>query len=187
MNTRPRDPHGRVFLRPLTESDITDSYVAWFRDPEVTRFLDARDISRNDAIEHLRRGQIGKAWLLYAICKADGRHVGNLKIGPILWRHMTSDMITVIGDRSVWGQGCAREAIRLGIDIAFSELNIRKLSASIDSLNAGSIEAYIAAGFHIETRLKDQFVDRAAAPMQLSDKIYVACFNSDFDPARISE
>ena len=51
--------------------------------------------------------------------------------------------------------------------------NIRKLSASIDSRNTGSIKAYTAAGFDIETSLKDQFMHENGP----SDKVYMACFN----------
>jgi RimJ/RimL family protein N-acetyltransferase len=171
----------KVFLRPLVETDFTERYVGWFRDPLVTRFLDARNISREDAIDHWQRGLQSNSWFMYAICAIeDSRHIGNLKIGPIHRRHMTSDMVTVIGDRSAWRQGRAREAIRLGIGIAFNELNIRKLSASIDSDNTGSIGAYTGAGFHIETALKDQFMDTTQDPPRLSDKVYVACFNPKF-------
>jgi [ribosomal protein S5]-alanine N-acetyltransferase len=174
-----------VFLRPLQEVDFTETYVAWFRDPVVTQFLDARNISRADAIDHWRRGREGNSWHMYAICATeDARHIGNLKIGPIHWRHMISDMVTVIGDRTAWKQGRARAAIRLGIGIAFNELNIRKLSASIDSDNIGSIRAYTEAGFQVETRLKDQFMDTTQSPPRLSDKVYVACFNPAFRPAK---
>ena len=181
MNDAAKRTGAKVFLRPLLETDFTDRYVAWFRDPLVTRFLGARNISREDAIDHWLRGQRGNAWYLYAICAVeDRRHIGNLKIGPIDYRHVISDMVTVIGDRTAWGRGCAREAIRLGIDIAFTELNIRKLSASIDSDNLGSIKAYTGAGFKIETSLKDQFLDATQNPPRLSDKVYVACFNRNF-------
>jgi [ribosomal protein S5]-alanine N-acetyltransferase len=170
-----------VLLRGLTEDDFNYRYVAWFADPLVTRFLSARNISRDDAIAHMRRGRVGNAWYMYAICAVeDGRHIGNLKIGPISYRHMTSDMVTVIGDRTAWGQGRARQAIALGIEIAFTQFNIRKLSASIDSDNVGSIKAYTGAGFHIETTLKDQFMDVTQVPPKLSDKVYVACFNPKF-------
>ena len=173
-----------IYLRPLTEGDFNDSYLAWFRDPHVTRFLDARSISRTDAIDHLQRGRVASAWQLHAIClMADDRHIGNLKIGPVHWGHMISDLVTVIGERDAWGRGYAREAIKLGVDIAFGKLNIRKLSASIDSRNLGSIKAYTAAGFHIETILKDQFMDTSTSPPLLSDKVFVACFNPKFQPS----
>ena len=179
---------GEVALRPLVEADFTERYLAWFDDAEVTRFLEARNITRADAVEHLRRGGDGKAWRLYAICHPDDRrHIGNLKIGPIDWQHRVSDLVTVIGDRSAWGQGFARAAIAQGIAIAFGELNLRKLSASIDGRNIGSIKAYTAAGFAVEARLPDQFMDRSGGKPALSDKVYVGCFNPDFDPARLDD
>src|SRR5262245_32711730 len=105
----------QIVLRPLREADFTERYLSWFRDPDVTRFLDARNITREDAIAHLREGADGRLWRLYAICRAaDGLHIGNLKIGPINRRHMVSDLVTVIGERTSWGKGCARAAIRQG-------------------------------------------------------------------------
>ena len=169
----------------MTETDFTESYIAWFRDPTVTRFLAARNISIQESMDHWRRGQQGNAWYMYAICAAeDGRHIGNLKLGPIYWNHMVSDLSTVIGDRSAWGQGRARDAIRGGIRIAFDDLNIRKISASIDSDNIGSIKAYTAAGFQIEAILKEQFMDSTKTPARLSDRVYVACFNPAFRQSR---
>jgi ribosomal-protein-alanine N-acetyltransferase len=176
-----------VRLRPLAESDFTERYLAWFRDPEVTRFLEASNITRADAVSHLRQGQDGDKWRLYAICRSiDGVHVGNLKIGPIHWRHGYSDLVTVIGDKASWGRGYARAAIAQGIAIAFNDLNLRKLSASIDSLNVASIKAYTAAGFKIEARLADQFMRQEGGRLVLSEKVYVACFNPNFDPTKLA-
>ena len=39
-----------VFLRPLTPEDIGETYLGWFRDPQVTRFLEAREISKMTAV-----------------------------------------------------------------------------------------------------------------------------------------
>lgn len=172
-----------VFLRPLEESDIGERYLGWFRDPEVTRFLEARNIEREDALGHLRDGRTSGRWHMYAICRSnDDRHIGNLKIGPIHPRHRTSDLVTVIGERDAWGKGLAREAIGLGIRLAFDKHGVRKLSASIDALNAGSLRAYTSAGFVIEATLPDQFMNIANDEAMLSDKVYVACFNPDFQP-----
>jgi len=184
MNTyvpRKHSSNGPVYLRPLKEEDFTERYLAWFRDTEVTRFLDARNITREDAVQNLRSGQKDNAWYLFAICEAENdRHIGNLKIGPIHWRHSTSDLVTVLGERDSWGKGYAREAIKIGMKIACKELNIRKLSASIDSLNIGSIKAYTAAGFAVETSLKDQFMDISSGTPVLSDKVFIAYFNPNF-------
>jgi len=188
MSVAPAKADNLVRLRPLEEADIDDRYLAWFADREVTRFLEARNITRDDALEHLRAGRSSGRWHMYAICRAsDGRHIGNLKIGPIHPRHRVSDLVTVIGDREAWGQGFAREAIRAGIRIAFDELNLRKLSASIDSRNVGSIRAYEAAGFAVEASLPNQFMEMSDGAPQLSDKVYVGCFNDAFDAGAVGE
>lgn len=172
-----------IRLRSLAEADFTDAYLGWFRDPEVTQFLDARNITRADAVAHLNAGREGGHWHLFAICRADtGAHVGNLKIGPIHPRHALSDLVTVIGDRAVWGRGVARTAIREGIRLAFERFSIRKLSASIDSRNTGSLKAYCAAGFTEEARLKDQFLELTPAGPILSDKVFVGCWNPAWLP-----
>lgn len=174
---------GAVYLRPLEEDDVTETYLAWFKDEEVTRFLDARDITKQDAIEHLHAGKKGNAWYLFAICESTtDQHIGNLKVGPIHYRHATSDLVTVLGDRSSWGKGYGKEAVRIGIDIAFNHLNVRKLSASIDSLNVASIKTYCGAGFVVEATLKDQYMDLSSGDMVLSDKVFIACYNRAFIP-----
>lgn len=175
------DSKSAIGLRPLEETDVTEAYLAWFRDPEVTRFLEARDITRDDAIEHLRTGRQSGHWHLYAICLGEtGRHIGNLKIGPIQSRHHLSDLVTVIGDRAVWGRGIARHAIGEGIRLAFDQFGLRKLSASIDSRNLGSLKAYLAAGFVEEARLHHQFLETTADGPVLSDKVLVGCWNPDW-------
>jgi [ribosomal protein S5]-alanine N-acetyltransferase len=143
-------------LRPLTEADITDRYLAWFGDDEVTKYLEVRSPTKQESIDYLRRGQETGDYYLYAII-VDGVHIGNLKIGPIQWKHGLSDLVTVIGDRKYWGKGYATEAIKQGIKIAF-DMGIRKISAGIYSDNIGSYRAYIKAGFTAEAILKDHYI-----------------------------
>src|ERR1700732_661948 len=67
---------GGVFLRLLREGDIDDRYLSWFRDPLITRYLEAKNITREEALEHLHYGQKEKLRFIYAICtKEDGRLV----------------------------------------------------------------------------------------------------------------
>ena len=145
-----------VSLRPLTESDITGRYLSWFRDERVTRYLEAKNLTRQEAIDHLRRGIESGDWFLYAIC-VDGLHIGNLKIGPIDRRHGLADLVTIIGDPDYWGRGYATEAVRQGVALAWS-LGIRKLAAGIWSDNIGSVKAYTRAGFTIEATLRDHYL-----------------------------
>lgn len=169
----------RVFLRSLEITDINENYLSWFKDEEVTKFLevDGKSLTKEEVIRYINEGKNSKSYFMYAICiKENNKHIGNLKIGPINYKHGISDFITVIGDRTQWGKGLASEAIRLGIKLAFEKFNIRKLSAGVYSDNVGSIKAYTNAGFIIEGTLKDHYVFKG----KYQDRVMVSCFNPNF-------
>jgi len=169
----------RVFLRPLETTDINENYLSGFKDEEVTKFLgvDGKSLTKEEVIRYINEGKNSKSYFMHAIClKENNKHIGNLKIGPIDYKHGISDLVTVIWDRTQWGKGLASEAIRLGINLAFEKFNIRKLSAGIYSDNVGSIKAYTNAGFIIEGTLKDHYMLKE----KYQDRVMVSCFNPNF-------
>lgn len=164
----------RLSLRPLTERDVDDRYLSWFADGEVTHWLEARNITRDEAVSFMRVGEETGRYRIYAICdKSSGRHIGNVKLGDIQFEHGVSDLVTVIGDRSYWGRGYATEAIRLGNTLAFSCPGLRKLSGAIYSENIGSIKAYVRAGWIVEGVLRGHLLRDG----RVQDRVLVSCFN----------
>lgn len=166
----------RVFLRPLTKDDVTENYLSWFNDETVTKFLEVSggSLTKQIVIDYIQNGIDTKSYYMYAICLVENKkHIGNLKIGPIDYRHNFSDFITVIGDRTQWGKGLATEAIKLGINLAFDKYKIRMLSAGISSDNIGSIKAYTNAGFIIAGILKNHYFFNN----KYQDRVMVSCFN----------
>lgn len=173
------DEGRRVFLRQLHEDDVNETYLSWFQDASVTEFLDSKRITREDAVSYMRQGRETRAYFMYAvIAKVTGEHIGNVKIGPIQWAHLISDLVTVIGRREYWGKGFATEAIRLGSRVAFDTYGIRKLSGGIADGNIGSIKAYTSAGWIIEGRLAGHHLIQG----EPRDRIIVSCFNPKFFP-----
>jgi RimJ/RimL family protein N-acetyltransferase len=169
----------RAVLRPLVLSDVTPRYLAWFVDDIVTRYLDSRDITHQEAIDYIEHGITSNEYFMCAVCdRTTGVHVGNIKIGPIRWRHRTSDMVTVIGDRAVWGKGIASEAILMAMRIAFGVLHMRRLHAAIHADNVGSLRAYTRAGWKIEGRFKEHFVLDGKA----DDTHLICAFNPNPNP-----
>ncbi len=167
----------------MREDDIDERYVGWFADNIVTQFLEARDLSVQDCRKFWRDGIQSGEHFMYAIClNGEDRALGTVKIGPINLKHRTSDLVTLIGERSMWGKGIASEAITLGSRIAFEVYGIRKLWGSIYADNIGSIKAYTRGGWVIEARMKGQFL-REGQPM---DEIIVSCFNPAIFPDRPS-
>lgn len=166
----------RVYLRSLEYSDVTDEYLSWFADDDVTAFLEVNGKSLNiDLVrDYIRHGIDTGSYYMHAIClKENDRHIGNLKVGPIIKKHGVADLPCVIGDKTQWGKGLATEAISLGNTLAFETYGIRKLSGQIYADNLGSIKAYCKAGWIIEGVNEARYiVDNK--PM---DQVIVSCFN----------
>lgn len=166
----------RINLRPLEESDITDEYASWFEN--VDHHLDffsgsGFTPSREDLLSELRDTVLGSSLALYGVeLVGQGCLIGSVKIGPISQRHRTSDLVALIGDRRYAGKGLGVEAIHEGSRIAFHHHGVRKLHGGMFAANEASIRAYLAAGWHIEGRLRDHYV-LDGRPM---DRVLVACF-----------
>jgi len=175
------DVKGRlVKLRDLTHDDITERYLSWFRDGTVTQFLSARNLRRSDVIAYMDEGRQSGTYHMLAVCDAaTGLHIGNVKIGPIDRTHGTSNLVTVIGDRTYWGRGFATEAIALASYLAFDRFGVRKLCDSIIGGNLGSVKSYTRAGWHIECTRRSQFLVDGVP----QDEIFIACFSSQSTPS----
>jgi ribosomal-protein-alanine N-acetyltransferase len=151
----------RLALRQLTPADVTERYVAWLNDDEVNRYLESRFAAHTLATT---RGFVeameadGSNVLLGVFLTHDGRHIGNIKIGPIDAVHRSADVGLLIGERDEWGKGYATEAIGLATEYAFSVLDLRKLTAGCYEQNLGSARAFEKAGWRREGTRRRQFV-----------------------------
>lgn len=166
----------RTALRTLALDDVGPDYLSWMRDPEVTRFLEARfQDHRIDSLrEFVSEAGARRDTLLFAIVAiAEERHIGNLKIGPMDPHHKTADLGLLIGARDVWGRGHGSEAIRLATAIAFRNLPVRKLTAGCYSANGGSAAAFLRAGWKPDGRRRAQYLSEDGEPQ---DELLFAAF-----------
>ena len=171
-----------IIIRPLKLEDINKNYISWFRDNKVTEYLEARNISIDESKKYLTDGILHRNYYIYAICdKNTEEHIGNIKIGPLRRYDGISDLVTIIGNRNYWGNGVGTEAIKLVVQKAFFEGGLRKFSASIDSNNRGSLNAYQRAGFKLEAKLKNFFYRGNQEYQAYSDKLYVVYDNLHYD------
>lgn len=170
---------GRIYLRLLTEADVNETYLEWFRDSVVTEFLDAKNLTYTEVVNYMVDGAKAEIHFMYGIFDIEtDDHIGNIKIGPVQWNHKVSDLICVIGRREYWGKGLAKEAIRLGNRIAWEVYDMRKVSGGIASANVGSIKAYTGADWVIEATMKGHHLINN----EPQDRVVVSCFNPKYFP-----
>ncbi len=169
-----------IFLREVRESDVNDNYYSWLNDPDVNQYLETRYIPRSKAnILQFVKNMDGKDnEILFAICiKANDRHIGNIKIGPINWIHRFADISLLIGDKNYWGKGIATHAIKLITDFGFNTLNLHKLRAGCYENNIGSKKAFIKVGYKEEGVLKKQWILKG----QYQDEILLGLCAEDYN------
>jgi len=150
-----------IFLRPLSLKDVTTNYLGWLEDPEVYRFLETRH--HLQTIETVRAfvervNSSDNEFLFGIFLKKDGRHIGNIKIGPVNFRHLLADVTLLIGERDCWGQGIATDAIRTITRFGVEKLQLSKLTASMYEGNVGSIRAYLRAGYTQEGMRRKHYI-----------------------------
>lgn len=145
----------RMELFLLEPALVTEAYVGWLNDPRVNQYLECRFAKADLASTRrfVEEALANAATLFLGIRSlALGRHVGNIKLGPIDRNHELGEVGIMIGDRDAWGRGIASGAIMRLADIARAELGLRKLTAGCYASNVGSVRAFEKAGFAIEAR-----------------------------------
>lgn len=147
-----------IYLRSLNQDDASPAYLSWLSDPEITRYLEVRFMPSQAVVQlrdYINKNSGCKENLLLGIfLVSDDRHIGNIKLGPVDWNHLTADIGLLIGDRQQWGKGFASEAIKIVSQYAFCELGLAKLTAGCYAENRGSMNAFLKAGFtHEGTRV----------------------------------
>ena len=140
-------------LRLVELSDCGPRYLSWLSDPEVNSYLETRwQPQTEESIRSFVAAMQADPWsyLFCIIDRQDGRHVGNIKLGPVSPRHLCADVSYFIGEKSCWGRGLASEAIGLAADFGFRFLGLNRVQAGVYGSNLASIKALERNGFRAE-------------------------------------
>jgi RimJ/RimL family protein N-acetyltransferase len=152
----------RLELFVLKEEHVNADYVRWLNDRRVNRYLESRFSVHTieSTLGFVRACLQSPVDLLFGIRdhELDGRHVGNIKLGPIDRHHGLGEVGLLIGEPESWGRGLASAAISRVGDIASAQLRLRKLTAGCYASNIGSKKAFLRAGFEIEGTRREHFV-----------------------------
>ena len=151
----------RLYLREVVLSDAEGPYLQWMNDAEVLRYTESRfrPHSKEHLCDYVTRINASPDFVFRAITLRDtGRHIGNIKLGPIDWNHRFGDIGIIIGAKDCWGKNYAAESIRLLADYAFSFLKLHKLTAGCYAVNEAAITAFKKAGFVREGDRPSQYL-----------------------------
>ena len=131
-------------LKLFNEENITDEYLNWFKNKGFTRYLEAKEITKQQALEHYRQCKTDGSFF-YAIY--DGDHVGNIKLNA-------DNDLSIIIFPPYQGRGYATDAIRAVCDTVKGS----RITAGVRSGNIGSLKAFKKNGFTVLCITQDKYL-----------------------------
>ena len=168
--------HKNLYLRAITKHDVSNSYVDWLSDTEVTRFTEIRHHNQTkEMIEDFVESKLSSRDEWLAGMFVGSHHVGNIKLGPVRDVHKSAEISFFVGDKRYWGCGIASSSIKLIVDFAFKTLMLDKVTASCYAPNIGSARALIKAGFIEEAVIPKAVIFQG----QRLDVQHFGCYRDD--------
>ena len=150
----------RIYLRRLTEDDVSEAYVRWINDPDINQYLESRFYEQTieSTKAFIRSVTNDNNYQFGIFIKETDQHIGNIKIGSINHFHKYADIGFLIGEKEYWGKGIASEAIKLATDFAFNTLGLHKLWGGAYAPNVSSMKAFLKNEYVEEGVKKSQYL-----------------------------
>ncbi len=140
----------KVRLTAVTSTDLS-TLARWWADSDFLRHYDSLPAYPKTEDQLARRvdsGQDGRDNFLFAIRPLGAEEIiGLFELDGIIWSHRTSGLSIGIGSPEHRRQGFAADAMRLGLNFAFNELNLYRVYLSVFSYNEAAIALYEKLGF----------------------------------------
>jgi RimJ/RimL family protein N-acetyltransferase len=135
---------------------LAGSESNWQRDSELHRLSDAgpaRMWSEKKRLEwrekEIEKGPDGSYFRFSIRAREPERLIGEVML-RVDWPNADAWLGISIGEREYWGKGYGLEAMRLMLAFGFLELNLRRITLGVDSINPRALRAYEKLGFRHE-------------------------------------
>lgn len=169
----------RLILSSVTLADCSENYLSWLNDTDVNMYLESGFYQHNmqGLVDFVNGYQSNnKAVFLVIRLKENDKHIGNIKIDKINYIHRNCEYGIMMGDKTEWGKGYAKEASIAIINYAFEELGLNKVNLGVIDSNDVAVKLYEKIGFVVEGVLKQNFYERTSST--LKNEIRMAVFNN---------
>jgi len=149
-----------VKLCAVDSEELSKAYAAWTRDSELVRLFDSRSARLHSAkgirefIEKMLAEESPANHYFTIRARADNRLLGDINLEVTNWGARDSFVGIGIGDRADWGKGYGTDAMNVILRIAFTEVNLRRVTLSVFQYNQRAIRCYEKVGFQHEGRVR---------------------------------
>lgn len=163
----------RLHLEPLGIKFLTKKYLSWMRDIDVIKYLESggRDYTKEMLEKYLENIETNKIFSWAIILKSNKSHIGNIKIDPIDKKNLIGEYGIMIGDKSAWGNGYAKETSKEVLNFCFQNLLLNKVSLGVRINNREAIKLYQNLGFVEVENYSENFDIKNYKRMIVTNKI----------------
>jgi [ribosomal protein S5]-alanine N-acetyltransferase len=138
----------RLYLEELTPRHVTDAYVSWLNNPEVTKYLDTKKTTKAQLRAYVHEHYTKSDSILFSIrIEKTGKPIGTVKIEPIDHVKSTCWVGMMIGDTTSWHQGYGTEIINAITHYAHHHLEIKSVFLGVLTENTNAKKLYEKCGF----------------------------------------
>lgn len=143
----------RIYLRTLDFEDLKGNYIKWLNDEEVCKYNSHHvfTYSPEDAMQYIKDSKQSKTAIVLAIIeKETDTHIGNIALQSIDLVNKSAEFAVLLGEKSFWGKGFAKEALTLLLKHGFNEMNLHRIYCGTSSENKAMQKLAISLGMKEE-------------------------------------
>ncbi|MFH5834950.1 GNAT family N-acetyltransferase [Proteiniclasticum sp. C24MP] len=171
----------RLYIRRFEEKDLAD-FNQYASDPEVGPSAGWKPHESMKESEEILEGFMKSADIFAMEHKKDGRVIGSLGLHEDRKRdYKGALMLGYAMGKDYWGQGLMTEAVDRLLQYAFSELDMKIISAYHYPFNQRSKRVLVKAGFSLEGTLK---MASALYDGQVVDDVCYAITREEYEKSR---
>jgi RimJ/RimL family protein N-acetyltransferase len=135
-------------INQLTPDMVSQSYLDWFNDELVSRFILNKPKSITELVQYADSFYQREDSLLMGIFST-GIHVANIKLEPIDFKNGHAIFGVIIGNSNFRGVGLLQEVIPVISEYFKGEMSINKIFLGVENENIGAIKSYEKCGFKV--------------------------------------
>lgn len=153
-----------IYLAPPDPDGDAEVVARWYENPEFAAMVQrgpARPLKVEEARRTIPAAEIDPNRFVFAIrLKEDGRLVGLIEVGRILWPIGVGWLSLQIGDPGDRRKGYGSQALALVLRYAFNELNLNKIICLVNGYNQPALKFFKKNGFAQEVRQREALLRR---------------------------
>lgn len=140
-----------ITLKIILIDEITELYVGWLNDYEVTKFTEQKHgkSTLETVQDYVNQLYLSENDLLFGIYYGE-QHIGNMRLGAIDFEHLRAEIGFLIGEKNFWSKGITSKCLKTLLRYATDDLGLKKINSGYYENNVASAKVFKKCGFVIE-------------------------------------